>query len=66
MLKSRMKIAALTCTALIVSQLSVGLSQPTKGFSNIVNAKEVTQVKTTIHTAINIILVLIFFITIPL
>ncbi|MBU3188306.1 alkaline phosphatase [Clostridium bowmanii] len=45
MLKFRMKITALTCTAIIVSQFSVGLLQPIMGFSNIVSAKEVTQIK---------------------
>ncbi|MGH4124429.1 MAG: alkaline phosphatase [Clostridium sp.] len=45
MLKSKKKIAALTCTVLIAGQLSVGLLEPIQGFSNITYAQDVKQVK---------------------
>ncbi|MBZ9623168.1 hypothetical protein G9F71_009895 [Clostridium sp. FP2] len=45
MLKSKKKIATLTCTALIAGQLSVGLLEPIQGFSNITYAQDVKQVK---------------------
>ena len=45
MRKSKKKIAVLICAALIGGQLSVGLFQPIKGFSNTAYAQEVKQVK---------------------
>ncbi|MCJ7691615.1 MAG: alkaline phosphatase [Clostridiaceae bacterium] len=45
MIKSKIKIATLLCTALIGGQLSVVLFQPVKGFSNTTYAQKVKQEK---------------------